>query len=130
MCDSSGTLKGDILDALVDEPLRPDTALTKAIESCQGIDGPAIAILGRLETADIDPLVDLRRDRVAGLALVLDSNTFTARRFRSSLEQAEEHERAVAELDDAGWAVVPVDSRTSIDSAWQNLLQTARTAAL
>jgi len=130
VCDSSGTLKGDILDALVDEPLRPDTTLTKAIESCQGIDGPAIAILGRLETADIDPLVDLRRDRVAGLALVLDSDTFTARRFRSSLEQAEEHERAVAELDDAGWAVVPVDSRTSIDSAWQNLLQTARTAAL
>ena len=48
----------------------------------------------------------------------------------SPLEQGEEHERAVAELDDAGWAVVPVDSRTSIDSAWQNLLQTARTAAL
>ena len=29
----------------------------------------AIAILGRLETTDIDPLVDLRRDRDAGLAL-------------------------------------------------------------
>ena len=52
------------------------------------------------------------------------------RREAEADEQAEEHERAVAELDDAGWAVVPVDSRTSIDSAWQNLLQTARTAAL
>ena len=130
VCDSSGVLEGDVLDALVDEPLRPDTTLTKAVESCQGIDGPAIAILGRLDASDIDPLVDLRRDRVAGLALALDPDTFTARRFRSSLKQAEAHERAVAELADAGWTVVPVDSRTSIDSAWQSLLQTARTAAL
>ena len=130
VCDSSGALKGDLLDALVDEPLRPDTTLAKAVESCQGIDGPAIAILGRLEAADIDPLVDLRRNRVAGLALVLDPDTFTARRFRGTLEQAEEHERAVVQLADAGWAVVTVDSRTSIDSAWQSLLQTARTATL
>ncbi|MSS45839.1 DUF58 domain-containing protein [Cutibacterium sp. WCA-380-WT-3A] len=130
VCDSAGLLEGDLLDSLIDEPLRPETTLTKAVKSCQGIDGPAIAILGRLETADIDPLMDLRRDRVAGLALVLDPDTFTARRFRGPLKQADEHTHAVAQLADAGWTVVPVKSHTAIDSAWQNLLQTARMATL
>ncbi|MDO4411630.1 DUF58 domain-containing protein [Cutibacterium sp.] len=122
VCDSAGPLTGDLLETLVDEPLRPDATLGKAVESCQGIDGPAIAVLGRLESDDIDDLVDLRRDRAAGLAFVLDTDTFVARRFRGTVEQAEEHEQALTKLSDAGWTVVPVYSRTSIESAWQQLL--------
>ena len=128
VCDSSGPLTGDLLEALVDEPLRPDITLDEAVESCRGIDGPAIAILGRLESADVADLVDLRRDRVAGLALVLDADTFTARRFRGTVEQAAEHERALTELSDAGWTVVPVNSRTSVETAWRQLLHDGRTA--
>ncbi|WCC80570.1 DUF58 domain-containing protein [Cutibacterium equinum] len=128
VCDSAGPLMGDLLEALVDQPLRPDSTLRVAVESCQGIDGPAIAILGRLESADIDDLVDLRRDRVAGLALVLDTDTFVARRFRGTLEQAEEHERAVNALSDSGWTVVHVDARTTVTAAWQQLLRGNRTA--
>ncbi|MGK2309440.1 DUF58 domain-containing protein [Cutibacterium sp. V970] len=132
VCDSAGPLTGDLLEALVDEPLRPDNTLDETVESCQGTDGPAIAILGRLESTDIENLVDLRRDRVAGLALVLDADTFTARRFRGTIEQAAEHQQALTKLSDAGWKVVPVDSRTSIESAWHDLLHLfhdGRTAA-
>ena len=35
VCDSSGPLTGDLLEALVDEPLRPDITLDEAVESCR-----------------------------------------------------------------------------------------------
>ncbi|WP_284548197.1 DUF58 domain-containing protein [Aestuariimicrobium sp. T2.26MG-19.2B] len=80
-----------------------------------------IAITGRLSRDDVHALVAMRSHRAQGLAMVLDVDTFTARRFRGDESLAGEHEAAIDLLRRHAWRVVEVTGTTTIDEAWRSL---------
>lgn len=80
-----------------------------------------IAILGRLSEADVEMLLQTRRDRAQAMALIVDSDTFAPRSERSSPAEREAQQRAIQVLRDHSWRVVVVTRKDSIADAWINL---------
>lgn len=121
LIDATGTVSGDLLDALIDETPCPLTGLENVAAACAGADGPVVAVLGRLDPTDVEILAELRRDRTAALAIVLDTDSFTSRRFRSTPEQADAHRAALAELADSSWRIVPANRHSDVAELWLEL---------
>ncbi len=109
------------LVTLTDERMGDQEDLVEAARACstQQSGETVVAILGRLAAADVITLDTARTGHPQALALVLDSDSFTARRFRGTPEQADEHEKAVEALHAHGWRVVMVRSGDSVPAAWQ-----------
>lgn len=80
-----------------------------------------VAVMGRLSPAEVGALTTMRERRSQGLALVMDVDTYTARRFRATPEEIEEHHQCVKALTDANWRVVSVAHPQTVDEAWQAL---------
>ena len=113
-----------VLLALTDAALTPDDPdLRLATEAVNlGAGGEMLfAVMGRLSQPDVAAMAAMRQRRSQGLAFVLDVDSFTARRFRATPEQIEEHERCLVALADANWRVVPVQQSMTVDQAWQQL---------
>ena len=77
-----------------------------------------IAILARLTLDDVERLTRVRVGRPLALAIVMDTDSFTARRFRCTAEEADEHEKAVNQLEAHGWRVVRATKHSSIPQTW------------
>lgn len=110
--------------ALTDAALTPDDPdLGVATESVNaGKSGEMlIAVLGRLTRADMAALLSMRSRRSQGLAIVMDVDSFTARRFRATPEEIAEHEECVQALAEANWRVAQVRNTTAVEQAWQQL---------
>lgn len=121
-----GTAENAVLLALTDAALTPgEPDFEMASEAVNlGAGGEMlIAVLGRLSRADVGALATMRQRRSQGLALVMDVDSFTARRFRATPEQIDEHEECVRMLAEANWRVIPVRQSMSVDQAWQQLGQ-------
>lgn len=88
-----------------------------------------VAITGRLTVEDVKALVTMRSHRAQGLAMVLDVDTFTARRFRGDEAQASEHAEAIRLLRRHAWRVTEVTGLTSVDEAWRSLDRVAVSAS-
>ncbi|WP_257477239.1 DUF58 domain-containing protein [Acidipropionibacterium jensenii] len=118
--DSTVALERSI-QTLTDQRMGDQQDLTDAARACSSSQGgeTVVAILGRLTDADVLALDATRIGRPQSLALVLDTDSFTARRFRGTPEQADQHDRAVEHLHAHGWHVVTVRGGDSVPSAWQ-----------
>ena len=115
-----------VLLALTDASLTPnDPDLRVATETINvGTSGEMlIAVMGRLERPDVAAMATMRSRRSQGIALVLDVDNFTARRFRATPQQIDEHEECVAALAEANWRVVSVRPPMTVDEAWARLGQ-------
>jgi uncharacterized protein (DUF58 family) len=113
------------LQILTDQRMGDQQDLVDAARACAGQGGgeTVVAILGRLDEADVLALDAARLGSPEALALVLDPDSFTARRFRGTPEQADRHERAIEKLHAHGWRVVAVHGGDSVPQAWQRFGQ-------
>lgn len=80
-----------------------------------------VAVLGRLTPGDVTALDQVRAGRPQGLALVLDVDDFTARRFRAEPEVVAAHLDALDMLSAHGWRTVPVNRGMTVAGAWAML---------
>ncbi|WP_235997003.1 DUF58 domain-containing protein [Aestuariimicrobium ganziense] len=112
-----------LLVAMTDEDFSQTTDLKVATEACGQYKAGdmMVAVMGRLTQADVQALVTMRARRSQGLALVLDVDTFTARRFRGTPEQADEHQASIDLLRRHAWRVVDVKHSMGVDEAWRSL---------
>lgn len=111
------------LVTLTDERMGDEDDLAVGARACAARLGgdTVVAILGRLQEPDLVALDEAGRRRSQRLALVLDTDTFTALRFRCTPEQLDEHERTVQRLTARGWRVVPVRRGDDVTGAWSRL---------
>lgn len=114
------TAREHALVTLTDERMGDQQDLLAAARACATGHGgeTVVAVLGRLTEGDVRALDDSRKGRPLSLALVLDTDTFTARRFRSTPEQVDEHDRAVEQLAAHGWQVVTARRDDAVPRAW------------
>lgn len=113
------------LTTLTDQRIGKEEDLVAAARACTGRQAgeTVVAILGRLSQADVLPLDVARTGHTQALALVLDTDSFTARRFRGTPEQADEHDQVVDQLRGQGWSVVTVHHGDTVPAAWQGFEQ-------
>lgn len=105
------------LQATTDRSMRPMTDAALLHQNDQLV----VAVLGRLTRGEAELLERTRRNRAAGLALVLDADSFAPRSERAEPALREEHEAAVTMLRDHRWRVVQVSRGTSVADAWSDL---------
>lgn len=117
-------LRESVALTLTDETVtQANTSLAAMVQAAMGrqTGEVLVAITGRLTLDDVQALVTMRSHRAQGLAMVLDADTFTARRFRGDENQAKEHSEAIALLRRHAWRVVEVNGMTAVDEAWRSL---------
>ena len=114
------TARQNSLTALTMVQVSGSSTLDGGITSISGGDSSEtiIAILARLTLDDVERLTRVRVGRPLALAIVMDTDSFTARRFRCTAEEADEHEKAVTQLEAHGWRVVRATNRSSISQTW------------
>ncbi|ERS37811.1 hypothetical protein HMPREF1275_00243 [Propionibacterium sp. KPL1844] len=114
------TARQNSLTALTMVQVSGSSTLDGGITSISGGDSSEtiIAILARLTLDDVERLTRVRVGRPLALAIVMDTDSFTARRFRCTAEEADEHEKAVNQLEAHGWRVVRATKRSSIPQTW------------
>ena len=117
-----------VLNRLTDLRARPTATLHYAIEAAT-VDQPGrlvVAILGRIDPADANSLLRLRRNRAQGFAIVLDPDTFAEKPAASWAR--EQHRVAVDILRDNSWRVVEVTKGMGVAEAWSALETLGRAA--
>ncbi|WP_420175736.1 DUF58 domain-containing protein [Luteococcus sp. OSA5] len=111
-----------VLLAMTDEDLSDVTSLETALETNLHRQGEMlVAVLGRLNPADVAALATARKGRTVGLAIVLDVDSFTIRGLRADPEVMAQHEDCVRQLTEAQWRVVQVKRGSSVAEAWAEL---------
>lgn len=120
------TAREHALVTLTDERMGDQEDLLAVARACAAQQGgeTLVAVLGRITESDVIALDDARRGRPLSMALVLDTDTFTARRFRSTPEQVDEHDRAVDQLSAHGWQVVTARMDDAVPAAWSRFERT------
>lgn len=134
VCDAEGVLveptsapvttaRETSIVALTDASLSGADDLATGIAACRSARSgqTVVAVLGRLTLADASALDGLRAGRPVGMAVVLDPDTFTARRFRGTVEEADEHLAAIDALQTHGWRTVVVTAGMSMPEVWAAL---------
>ena len=118
-----GVARDALLVAMTDAKLQEEPTLSRITEAgVRQISGDlVIAVTGRLTLADARSLVTMRASRSQAMAIVVDPDTFTSRRFRAGEDQVAEHQQAIALLQRQGWRISQATSRDSIPDAWQAL---------
>ncbi|MQA78222.1 MAG: DUF58 domain-containing protein [Streptosporangiales bacterium] len=115
---SGGPLEGMLLEELAVIKSSRRLHLTDGITaaSLSGGEGLLVAVLGALDDSATDDIARMRQGRGTGVALLVDSASWTtSRRTPADLE----HEAAVIRrLRTAGWRVVPVSHGTPLARVW------------
>lgn len=118
------------LARLAELPTRATIGLATAVSAVAGTRTSqlVVAILGRLEPADIAALLDLRRHRPVGVALALDVDSFgpqSVHLAESAVNPPETdrgwHNQTVDLLTDGRWRIAGVTQGTSVAEAWSRL---------
>ncbi|MGH3096194.1 MAG: DUF58 domain-containing protein [Streptosporangiales bacterium] len=118
---SGGALEGMLLEhlAMVRASRRPGLAAGIAdLRASGSTEGLIVAVIGTLEDADADELARLRQGRSTGVAVLVDSASWSS--TRSRLRESERYEQVASQLRSAGWRVVPVGYGRSLAKAWPN----------
>lgn len=118
-----GMSRDALLVAMTDARLQEEDTLSKITEAgARQISGDlVVAVTGRLSMADARSMATMRASRSQALAIVIDPDSFTSRRFRASEEQVAEHQRAISLLSRQGWRISEATHRTAVPEAWQAL---------
>ena len=135
VADASGLLSGPdnleaemakrwLLGVLAEAALAPTSTLHGALVGSDGASSTdlVIAVLGRTSASDLAQLLSARSTRTAGIAFLIDVDSFAGGRSMAGVASAEEALRAQR------WSVVPVDVSTPIADAWDEL-RSVETAA-
>jgi uncharacterized protein (DUF58 family) len=112
-----------VISRLTDLKARPNATLHYAAESAAS-DRPGqlvVAILGRMNAADANSLLRIRRNRAQGLALLLDVDTFADLPAGDHLQL--QQDVATQILRDNQWRVVDVPRGMGVAEAWALLEQ-------
>jgi uncharacterized protein (DUF58 family) len=112
-----------VISRLTDLKARPNATLHYAAESAAS-DRPGqlvVAILGRMNAADANSLLRIRRNRAQGLALLLDVDTFADLPAGEHLRS--EQDVAAQILRDNQWRVIEIARGMGVAEAWALLEQ-------
>lgn len=112
-----------VISRLTDLKARPNATLHYAAESAAS-DRPGqlvVAILGRMNAADANSLLRIRRNRAQGLALLLDVDTFADLPAGEHIRS--QQDVATQILRDNQWRVVDVPRGMGVAEAWALLEQ-------
>ena len=112
-----------VISRLTDLKARPNATLHYAAESAAS-DRPGqlvVAILGRMNAADANSLLRIRRNRAQGLALLLDVDTFAD--LPAGEHVRSQQDVATQILRDNQWRVVDVPRGMGVAEAWALLEQ-------
>jgi uncharacterized protein (DUF58 family) len=112
-----------VISRLTDLKARPNATLHYAAESAAS-DRPGqlvVAILGRMNAADANSLLRIRRNRAQGLALLLDVDTFADLPAGEHVRSQEDVATQI--LRDNQWRVVDVPRGMGVAEAWALLEQ-------
>ncbi|MBA3528622.1 MAG: DUF58 domain-containing protein [Propionibacteriaceae bacterium] len=112
-----------VISRLTDVKPRVTSTMHYAVEAAT-VDRPGqlvIAIMGRIDAADAQSLLRVRRNRAQGLALLLDVETFADE--PDNERQRAQTELAVQILRDNQWRVIIVPRGMSVADAWAGLEQ-------
>jgi uncharacterized protein (DUF58 family) len=117
-----------VISRLTDLKARPNSTLHYAAESAAS-DRPGqlvVAILGRMNAADANSLLRIRRNRAQGLALLLDVDTFAD--LPAGEHVRSQQDVATQILRDNQWRVVDVPRGMGVAEAWALLEQLSSAA--
>lgn len=117
------TTRHNVVHKLTDITTTSEPTLRPMIAAALDSSGSqlVVAVLGRLTRAEVEQLERTRHNRAAGLALVVDADSFASRSERAGAEAREEHAAAVQLLREHRWRVVVADKDTTVDRAWSDL---------
>lgn len=117
------TTRHNVVHKLTDISTTSEPSVRPMIEAALANQGSqlVVAVLGRLTRGEVEQLERTRHNRAAGLALVVDADSFAARSERSGTGDREEHLAAVQLLREHRWRVVVADRETSVARAWSDL---------
>ncbi|HOB05447.1 MAG TPA: DUF58 domain-containing protein [Propionibacteriaceae bacterium] len=112
-----------IIDQMTEVGLTSRTTLARAVEAATMTQRGQlmVAVTGRLSSGDAELLLATQRNRARCFALVIDADSFTARSERSTPEQYDDHQVAMAMLRDHRWRVLEVPKGTDLLEAWSQL---------
>ncbi|GAB2708525.1 DUF58 domain-containing protein [Kitasatospora kifunensis] len=109
-----------LLDSLAMMEHSHGSGLARAEEVLRlGGEGLLVAILGALEDEQVAELGRLRRRAGAAIAFVLDTGTWAGLRQLFPESQADENDRQLRLLREAGWTVLPVRAGDSVPELWR-----------
>lgn len=123
------SMSGEVLlRRLTDLRASPSVSLRYAFNAA-GAERPGqtvVAVMGRLDTAQVQALIRVRRNRAQGLAVLLDVDTFVDRgfgnrRLEEDMVASSALQTAVEVLTDHQWRVVVVRRGMSVPQAWAAL---------
>lgn len=117
------SLRAQILGYATDVQMSQTDSLTGATQAVvkSGSGDLVIAVLGRLDSTDAGLLLRSRGRRQLGVALVMDTDTFTIRSLRATPEQKRDHQDAIKILRENKWRVVEIDNEANLANSWQLL---------
>lgn len=117
------TSRQHIMHSFTDAQPRSEQTMAEGLESSMiGQQGRlTVAVTGRLTPADAEALLRTRRNRAQGMAVVIDVDSFVARRDMAVDKQQEDHQAAIRMLRTHQWRVAEVTRVTAIADAWQAL---------
>lgn len=115
---NGGPLEGVLLEELAVVRASRRLRLVDGIAEAEtgGAESLLVAVLGSLDDRDVDDVSRLRRWHGLGVAVLVDSASWTTSPHPADSDR---HERAVHRLRTGGWRVVPLDRRTSLAHSWQ-----------
>ncbi|WP_114558640.1 DUF58 domain-containing protein [Desertihabitans aurantiacus] len=117
------TTRHNVVHKLTDITTTSEATLRPMIDAALVHQGSqlVVAVLGRLTRGEVEQLERTRHNRAAGLALVVDADSFAIRSERADAEVREEHARAVALLREHRWRVVTADRTRTVTDTWGDL---------
>jgi uncharacterized protein (DUF58 family) len=112
--------QGVLLDCLADVTLTRSRSLEPAIERLRrtGATGALVAVLGALDLEEAGRLARLRTGGLTGIAVLLDTDSWTTLPPKVRAASLRQHEQAAALLAGSGWRVLPVVHGTTLASVW------------
>ena len=112
--------EGVLLDCLADVALSKLRTLEPAVERLRrtNVSGALVAVLGVLDLEEAGRLARLRTGGLTGIAVLVDSDSWSPLAPRVRAASVREHEQAAALLAGAGWRVLPVSHGTTLSSVW------------
>ncbi|MCY7373622.1 MAG: DUF58 domain-containing protein [Spirochaetaceae bacterium] len=117
----SSDVEGSLLDALAVVTTSENTSLRDAGASLRrgGGDGLLVAVLGSVDPEEAHLLARLRHGSTAAIAVLLETDTWTAASTRARAAARASYEGSAALLRASGWRVISVRAGQSLPDRWQ-----------
>ena len=109
-----------LLDQLSEVQASRNLSVAPVVDALRrsGGDGLVIAVLGRLDSADVDLLSRARTGTTVGLAVLVDSASWVGLSPRMRTEAQQEYDAVSRRLVTAGWRVLEAHHGTALAALW------------